>query len=283
MERKKARREKKVEDDQILALINEDSNLTLDEYALALGITKSTLSRRLKALDYTCKKTRWVPHQLTELNKVNRVKICLELLERQKKDPFLDRFLTCDEKWICYENVTRRNEWSFKGNLPSTVAKPGLHPKKVMLSVWWDIKGIVYSEYLNTKEKINAVKYQQQIDRVYEALKEKRPRMVNRKEVFYHQDNARPHTAKTTIDKIASLGWKLVPHPPYSPDIAPCDFYLFRSLQSDLNGNSFMTFAQLQSHVQRFFDKKPASYYKAGIYKLPELWKKIVENKGEYL
>lgn len=152
-----------------------------------------------------------------------------------------------------------------------------------MLSVWWDVKGIVYMDFLGTKETINAAKYQQQIDRVYEALKEKRPRMVNRNEVYYHQDNARPHTAKSTIEKIASLGWKLVPHPPYSPDIAPCDFYLFRSLQSDLDGHSFKTFGELKMHVQNFFDSKPASYFKIGIYKLPELWKRIIESQCEYL
>jgi hypothetical protein len=40
-------------------------------------------------------------------------------------------------------------------------------------------------------------------------------------------DNARPHTAATMQDLIAALGWEQFNHPPYSPDFAPSDFYVF--------------------------------------------------------
>src|SRR3954469_23682395 len=42
-------------------------------------------------------------------------------------------------------------------------------------------------------------------------------------------DNARPHTVKMTKEKLQALGWEVLPHPPYSPDLAPSDFHLFRN------------------------------------------------------
>ncbi|VDO77558.1 unnamed protein product [Heligmosomoides polygyrus] len=43
-------------------------------------------------------------------------------------------------------------------------------------------------------------------------------------------DNAEPHRAKVTTDKLAQLGYVHMPHPPYSPDISPCDYHYFLSL-----------------------------------------------------
>ncbi len=43
-------------------------------------------------------------------------------------------------------------------------------------------------------------------------------------------DNAAPHTAKVTKETLESLGFRVLPHSPYSPDLAPSDFHLFRPL-----------------------------------------------------
>ena len=56
---------------------------------------------------------------------------------------------------------------------------------------------------------------------------------------MFHYDTARPHTFLTPQRKLASLGWDVVPHPPYSLNLAPSDNNLFRSLQNSLNGKTF--------------------------------------------
>ena len=66
-------------------------------------------------------------------------------------------------------------------------------------------------------------------------IKEKRPEVATSKGVIFHQDNARPHTSLVTRKKVLELGWKMMHHPPYSPDLAPPDYHLFRSLQNHLN------------------------------------------------
>ena len=70
-------------------------------------------------------------------------------------------------------------------------------------------------------------------------IKEKRPELATRKGIIFHSDNARPHTSLVTRKKLLELGWKVMPHPSYSPDLATSDYHLFRSLQNHLNGKTF--------------------------------------------
>jgi len=58
-----------------------------------------------------------------------------------------------------YDNVQRKGSWGEAGSKPLTSAKPDLHPKKVLLSLWWDWKDVIYYELLPNKETINSDKY----------------------------------------------------------------------------------------------------------------------------
>lgn len=79
-----------------------------------------------------------------------------------------------------------------------------------------------------------------------------------------------------TLDKLKELKWEILLHPPYSPDIAPSDYHLFRSLQNDLNGKNFDSVKAVKNHITAFFDAKPRDFFK-------NRWKMIVENGGEYI
>ena len=57
-------------------------------------------------------------------------------------------------------------------------------------------------------------------------MEEKRTELATPKDVIFHQDNARSHTSLVTRKKLLELGWEVMPHPPYSPDLAPSDYYL---------------------------------------------------------
>jgi hypothetical protein len=67
-----------------------------------------------------------------------------------------------------------------------------------------------YYELLGPNKTINSEVYSQQLDLVNECLKEKRPHLVNRKGVIFHQDNARPHVSKMTHQKIKELNWEIL-------------------------------------------------------------------------
>ena len=74
------------------------------------------------------------------------------------------------------------------------------------------------------------LRYRLQLIRLSRALREKRPEYEQRHEVILLHDNARPHIAKI-VKKYLEKKWDVLPHSPYSPDIAPSDYWLFQRMQ----------------------------------------------------
>ncbi|PRD18931.1 UNVERIFIED_CONTAM: Histone-lysine N-methyltransferase SETMAR [Trichonephila clavipes] len=103
--------------------------------------------------------------------------------------------------------------------------------KRLFLCISWGIRGIIHFEVLKPGETVNADLYCEQLDRLNQSLIEKYSAVINRKSVILQHDSTRPHCARKTLKKINGLGWEVSPHPTYSPDIAPTDFHLFRSMQ----------------------------------------------------
>jgi hypothetical protein len=68
-------------------------------------------------------------------------------------------------------------------------------------------------------------------------LREKRPQLAEKGFVF-HWDNAPVHTAAVVKDWFAANAIPLLEHPPYSPDLAPADFFLFPKVKEALAGNT---------------------------------------------
>ncbi|GFV42701.1 mariner Mos1 transposase [Trichonephila clavipes] len=110
----------------------------------------------------------------------------------------------------------------------------------------------------------------------------KRSELINRKGVVFHQDNARPHTSLVTRQKLLQLEWDTMPHPPYSPDLAPLDYYLFRSLQNFLDGKTFTSNEEVKNYLDQFFASKDQKFYERGIMLLPERLQKVLDQNGQY-
>ena len=72
-------------------------------------------------------------------------------------------------------------------------------------------------------------------------------------------------------------------HPPYSPDFAPSDYHLFRSLKNSLNGVKLASKEACKDHLVQFFAQKPQKFYSDGIMILPEKWQKDINQNGIYI
>jgi len=66
-----------------------------------------------------------------------------------------------------------------------------------------------------------------------------------------HHDNVPAHASLLTCSYLAKHQTTIVPHPPYSPDLAPADFFLFPKLKTTLKGHRFQTTEESQENAIR--------------------------------
>ena len=78
-------------------------------------------------------------------------------------------------------------------------------------------------------------------------------------------------------------GLEILPHPPYSPDMAPSDFYLFQNLKSHLHGTQYESNKSVIEVVNKFLGDQENAYYFEGIRKLEQRWAKCIASKGDYI
>ena len=98
---------------------------------------------------------------------------------------------------------------------------PNLHQKKVMVTVCWSAAHLIHYNFLNPGETITSEKYAQQIDQMHPKLSYLHLALVNRIGPVLHHDNVWPHTPQPTLQKLNELGYEVLPHLPYSPDLLP--------------------------------------------------------------
>jgi len=97
-----------------------------------------------------------------------------------------------------------------------------------------DVRGIVHREFVPPGQTANQEFYFDVLRGLRENVRRKRPELWTLGDWFLHHDNAPAHTALSVTRYLASLGWTVVPHPPYSPDLAPCDFFLFPTMKKNI-------------------------------------------------
>jgi transposase len=121
--------------------------------------------------------------------------------------------------------------------------------------VFWDARGILFIDYLEKGQTINSEYYIALLERLNDEITKKRPHLKKTK-VLFHQDHALCHKSFKTTAKLHELGYKLLPHPPYSPDLAPSDYFLFAGLKRMLAGKKFSTNEEVIAETDAY------SYYR---------------------
>ena len=96
-------------------------------------------------------------------------------------------------------------------------------------------------------------------------------------------DNASFHTSNKTTAKAAKLGYEILPHPLYSPDLAQSDLYLFGQLKNHLRGTHFKDDESLKAAVVHWLESQKKDFFKEGIMKLNHRWQKCVDLRGDYI
>jgi histone-lysine N-methyltransferase SETMAR len=127
--------------------------------------------------------------------------------------------------------------------------------KKTLVSAHFSLCGFVSIEFPPMWQKYNSQHFTETIlPSIENKLAECRPKLSTAA-AHLHVDNVERLTSKMSIGKIEELGFILVPQPPYSPDFAPCDFFLFGYLKQNLEGKHFIREDQMIAVVMEFLTK----------------------------
>ena len=134
-----------------------------------------------------------------------------------------------------------------------------------MLTVFWDQHGVVMMDFLAKGTTITGAYYASLLRKLRDAIKLKRRGMLT-KGVRLLQDNAPVHNSHVAQTEARSCGYEILPHPPYSPDLAPSDFHLFPTMKSFLKGKRFTVDETLISEVKSWFETQNEGFYKRGLH-----------------
>ncbi|GFX13581.1 mariner Mos1 transposase [Trichonephila clavipes] len=115
------------------------------------------------------------------------------------------------------------------------------------------------------------------------TARHKRPQYNERHDkVILQHDNARSHVAKVVKTYLEKLKWEVLPHPLYSPDLAPSDYHLFRSMADDLADQHFRSYEEVKNWIDSWITSKDDRFFQRRIRTLPERWEKVVASDGQY-
>ena len=151
-----------------------------------------------------------------------------------------------------------------------------------MATVLWDLQSVIFANYFEKGRTITGQLYADLLGRFEAELTKKRPHLANKK-VLFHHDNAPAHSCAIATAKLAELRYALLPHPPYSADLAPCDFFLFPNMKKWLGGKRFKSSEEVIAATEADFAEFDKPYFLDGLKKLEYRWTKCIELKAAYI
>jgi transposase len=125
-----------------------------------------------------------------------------------------------------------------------------------MLICFCDHKGIVHFEFLEQGRRANQHCYLEILARLRAAVHWRRPKLWPDAWILHH-DNVPAHDMLAVREFLAKKSILKLNHPSYSPDLAPCDFWLFPKLKTTLKGHRFSDIADIQGHATTILQSIP--------------------------
>ena len=118
--------------------------------------------------------------------------------------------------------------------------------------------------------------------RLKAAVRRKRPEAWTNKTRMLHHDNAPPHASLLIREFLAKQETIVVPQPPYSPDLAPADFFLFPKLKSTLKGRRFQTVEEIKENSLQDLRGIPQNTFQDAFQNWKKRWERCIKSGGEY-
>jgi histone-lysine N-methyltransferase SETMAR len=263
---------------------------TLTCIAGSLELSKPTVYRILSdELLFSKVCSVWVPHKLTEDNKIKRVTCCqsfLELFNDYSEYELLRIWATQDESWIPFEMTAPKENnkvWIAPQTPRPRVIRPQLTFRKTMLSIVFTGNGKVSAVVTEAGETVDSDHYIQFVHRTGELWRKLRSDSTCLKELLWQHDNARPHTAASTKAFFKERKVILVEQAPYSPDLNQCDRWLFKYIKDKLRERDMSSPQDVLQETLEVFRQIPLERFKNELQSLREHCHKVITCGGDYI
>ena len=152
--------------------------------------------------------------------------------------------------------------------------------RKHMFIVFFDIKVVILSHAVPKGQSVNSMYYSKVLRRYLMRALARKPHDGG---FILHQDNVPAHASQEVQTTIKTqLEAEILTHPPYSPDLAPCDFALFLKLKDELKGKHFNDLDELGSESSRILNSYPVEWFDQVYRQWMERHRKCIASQGAY-
>ena len=254
-------------------LVKKDACYTVQEIEELSGIHSSSVLKILREqlrLRKIC--ARWVSHLLTDEQKQSQVRLASQVIEKYDKcDPRrLEEIVTGDETWIYHfqPNSKAKNKvWvSSEGNRP-VIARSCKTSNRILHAIFFDSKCSGLQIPVSKGNSVTGKFYRESVlTQLVDFYQKCRPRTSVHGIKLLH-DNASAHKSTTVHEYLKESGLDVLDHPPYSPDLSPCDFWLFPRLKEMLAGHRFESHCGIGSAVYQCLQHIPKEDYRVAFRK----------------
>ena len=261
--------------------------MSIREIANELSLSYSTVQRILTThLDYRNVFSQWVPHELSEQNKKDRVRCSRDLLALFKEHPIphiASHYLVQDESWVLWDQQERRRVWIPKNARKPATPRVKLTKRKTMILIAFSCKPKRFSLTLlpqgATVDSSFTVKFLKATRNRFRQLKTAPVRFKN---MMLQWDNARPHVSRETTDYLDQTGIRQIKQSPYSPDLNMCDRFLFRKIKSGLKKCALKGPEDVEREVRRLMNLIPETELLKELEKLSRHAQEVIRLGGIY-
>ena len=151
-----------------------------------------------------------------------------------------------------------------------------------MLTVFFDFNGIVHHKFLQRGQTVNEEYYLQVQRHFREAIRKKRPDLWKNNSWLLHHDNAPAHTSLLIREFLGENNTVTMPQPPYSADMATCDFFLFPKIKRTLKGRRFTAIDDFKSASLKELKAIPKIKFEKCFEGWKKRWHKCIISNGDY-
>ena len=152
----------------------------------------------------------------------------------------------------------------------------------MLLVEFFDCKGIVHHEFVPRGSMVNRQLYKDVLARLRDAVRRKRPELWGNQTWILHHDNAPAHTSLLIRSHLAKQQTSVVPHTPYSPDLAPANFFLFPKLKTTSKGRRFQTTEDIKENAIRELRAITESAFQEGFQQWKKRWEWCIASRRDY-